>query len=71
MFQSLLVAEIFGVASFGTVLGMVMLFSQVLGGLGPLALGALAEGFGAYQPGIRGLVVRNDADGLEKDVVTR
>jgi hypothetical protein len=42
MFQSLLVGEIFGAASFGTVLGMLTLVSQV---------------FGSYQPAIRMLVV--------------
>jgi MFS family permease len=57
MFQSLLVGEIFGSASFGTVLGMLTLISQVVGGLGPFALGLLSQQFGAYQPAIRMLVV--------------
>jgi sugar phosphate permease len=57
MFQSLLVGEIFGAASFGTVLGMLTLVSQVVGGLGPFALGLLSQHFGAYQPAIRMLVV--------------
>lgn len=57
MFQSLLVGEIFGAASFGTVLGMLMLITQVIGGLGPFTLGLLSQQLGAYPPAIRVLVV--------------
>lgn len=57
MFQSLLVGEIFGAASFGSVLGMLTLVSQVVGGLGPFALGLLSQHLGAYPPAIRLLVV--------------
>jgi MFS family permease len=55
MFQSLLVGELFGATSFGTVQGMLVLVTQVLGGLGPLALGALAESSASYAPALRGL----------------
>lgn len=57
MFQSLLVGEIFGAASFGAVLGATMLVTQVIGGLGPVGLGVLGQQLGAYQPAIRVLVV--------------
>ena len=52
MLQSLLVGELFGLASFGAVFGMVNLVSQTLGGLGPVALGALQARTGAYPPGL-------------------
>jgi sugar phosphate permease len=56
MFQSLLVGEIFGAASFGTVLGTMTLVTQVVGGLGAVSLGLLTQELGAYQPAIRVLV---------------
>ena len=52
MLQSLLVAQLFGVRSFGTVLGLVQLLTQTASGLGPLALGAMSEGMGGYAPGL-------------------
>ena len=48
MLQSLLVLELFGVRSFGTVFGLLNLATSVGGGLGPLAVGAVASHFGGY-----------------------
>lgn len=56
MLQSLIVADLFGMRSFGTVLGLLQLVTQTASGLGPLALGALHEGFGGYPPGLLVLV---------------
>jgi sugar phosphate permease len=52
MLQSLLVGEIFGLTSFGTVLGMLQLLTQVAGGLGPFALGSLYDWLGSYDPAL-------------------
>ena len=52
LFQSLLVAEIFGTASFGTALGLLQLVSQIASGLGPVALGLLRTAHGAYEPAL-------------------
>ncbi len=52
MLQPLLVGELFGIPSFATVLGLLQLLTQTLSGLGPLALGQLAAGFGSYAPGL-------------------
>lgn len=52
LFQSLLVAELFGAASFGTALGLLQLFTQIASGLGPLALGLLRTAYGAYEPAL-------------------
>lgn len=46
--QSLLVAEIFGVVSFGTVFGLVSLASQASSGLGPFLVGWLEDRTGGY-----------------------
>ncbi|MEM7410358.1 MAG: MFS transporter [Myxococcota bacterium] len=54
MLQSLLVAQLFGVRSFGTVLGLVQLLTQTASGLGPLALGAMYAWLG-YGPGLGAL----------------
>ncbi|MEE8580890.1 MAG: MFS transporter [Myxococcota bacterium] len=56
MLQSLLVGELFGLSSFGTVFGMLQFTTQVSAGLGPLALGLLFERFGAYAPALLMLV---------------
>ena len=53
MLQALLVGELFGMRSFGTVLGLLQLLTQTTSGLGPVALGLLHAGFGAYPPGLR------------------
>ena len=52
MLQALLVAELFGVASFGSVLGLLQLVTQTASGLGPFALGLLYAGFGGYEVGL-------------------
>ncbi len=57
MMQSLLVADLFGLASFGTVLGVLSFLGSVGGGLGPLLVGVLAERFGGYPGAIRVLCV--------------
>jgi len=49
MMQTLLVAEIFGLVSLGTVLGVVGLAVQVGSGIGPFAVGWLEEVSGGYQ----------------------
>jgi MFS family permease len=56
MLQSLLVAELFGMASFGTAFGMQQLVSQVASGLGPAALGLAAVAAGGYPPPLLALV---------------
>jgi MFS family permease len=48
MLQSLLVMELFGVRSFGTVFGLVNLVTSIAGGLGPLAVGSVAANLGGY-----------------------
>ncbi len=52
MMQSLLVAELFGLASFGTVLGLLNFVTSVGGGIGPLLVGIVAERFGGYPAAI-------------------
>ncbi len=49
MLQSLLVGEMFGIASFGSVMGLLNLITQVVGGLGPAALGLLRDAWGGYE----------------------
>ncbi len=56
LFQSLLVAELFGMASFGSALGLLQLVTQVASGLGPLALGLLRGIHGGYEPALAWLV---------------
>lgn len=48
MMQTLLVGEIFGVVSFGTVFGLLSLATQVGSGLGPFAVGWLEDLTGSY-----------------------
>lgn len=55
MLQSLLVGELFGMASFGRIFGILQLFTQMAGGLGPFALGVLYEHFGGYDVPLRAL----------------
>jgi len=52
MLQSLLVGDLFGIPSFGRVYGMLLLITQLAGGLGPVCLGALYERLGGYPPGL-------------------
>lgn len=55
MMQSLLVAELFGLASFGTVLGLLNFLTSLGGGVGPLLVGVVAERYGGYPTSIRTL----------------
>jgi MFS family permease len=48
MMQSLLVSEMFGMVSFGTVFGLIGIASQTGSGLGPLAVGWLEDVTGGY-----------------------
>ena len=48
MMQSLLVSEIFGMVSFGTVFGIVALAGQAGSGLGPFVVGFLEDRSGSY-----------------------
>lgn len=48
MMQSLLVSELFGMVSFGTVFGLVGVASQTGSGFGPLAVGWLEDRTGGY-----------------------
>lgn len=48
MVQSLLVAEMFGLVSMGTVFGVIGMASQVGSGLGPFAMGWLEDATGSY-----------------------
>ena len=52
MLQSLITAELFGMASFGAVFGLVQLLTQTGSGLGPYALGLLVTAFGSYRAGL-------------------
>ena len=52
MMQSLLVADLFGLASFGTVLGLLNSLTSIGGGIGPLLVGIVAERFGGYPSAI-------------------
>jgi MFS family permease len=56
MLQTLLVGELFGMASFGTAFGMQQLVSQVASGFGPAALGLAVVVAGGYPPPLLGLV---------------
>ncbi len=56
MLQSLLVADLFGPRSFGSVFGLLQLLTQTASGFGPLALGALHAWLGGYRPGLAVLV---------------
>ena len=57
MLQSLLVGEFYGFASFGSVLGLLNLITQVMGGLGPVMLGLMHSELGGYGPALRVLAV--------------
>jgi len=46
--QSLLVGEIFGMVSFGTVFGLISLAGQVGSGLGPIGVGIIHDATGGY-----------------------
>jgi MFS family permease len=48
MMQSLLVAEIFGIRSFGSIFGISSAASQVAGGVGPVLVGTLEYWTGSY-----------------------
>ena len=48
MMQSLLVGEIFGMVSFGTVFGLISLAGQVGSGLGPIGVGIIHDATGGY-----------------------
>lgn len=48
MMQTLLVSELFGMVSFGTVFGLIGVASQTGSGLGPLAVGWLEDRTGGY-----------------------
>jgi Na+(H+)/acetate symporter ActP len=52
MLQALLVGDLFGMRSFGKVMGLLQLLTQTVSGLGPWALGLLYAGFGGYAPGL-------------------
>lgn len=53
MLQSLLVSELFGIPSFGTLYGMVLVITQSAGGMGPVGLAALYQLWGGYAPGLQ------------------
>jgi cyanate permease len=48
MFQALLVGEIFGIASFGSIFGLTSAVSQIAGGGGPVFIGWLESASGSY-----------------------
>ena len=48
LMQSLLTSEIFGVVSFGSIFGLILLAAQAGSGLGPLAVGILEDATGSY-----------------------
>ena len=48
MMQQLLVAEIFGIPSFGAIYGLVALAGQTASGIGPLLVGALDDRYDSY-----------------------
>ncbi len=48
MMQSLLVGEIFGIVSFGSIFGLISLAGQVGSGLGPIGVGFLHDQTGGY-----------------------
>lgn len=49
MMQTLLVGEVFGLVSFGTVFGLLALATQVASGAGPVAVGWLEDVTGSYR----------------------
>jgi MFS family permease len=53
MMQSLLVGELFGMASFGTVFGLLQLLTGTIGALGPGALGLFVESIAGYGTALR------------------
>jgi MFS family permease len=53
MMQALLVGELFGLASFGKLFGLLQLVTGSVAALGPGALGMLQVTLGGYQPGLR------------------
>jgi len=57
MLQGLLIADLFGSPSYGTVFGIMNLITGIGGGLGPLTVGALAESLGGYSPALRVLLI--------------
>ena len=57
MMQSLLVAELWGLASFATILGVLSFVASLGGGLGPLLVGVLADRFGGYPAAFRTLAL--------------
>jgi MFS family permease len=57
MLQGLLVAEMFGLPSYGTVFGALNFVTGIGGGLGPLTIGLLADSLGGYGPALRVLLV--------------
>jgi MFS family permease len=57
MLQGLLVAEIFGLPSYGTVFGVLNMLTGIGAGLGPLAVGLLSESTGGYPGALRGLLL--------------
>jgi sugar phosphate permease len=57
MLQGLLIADLFGSPSYGTVFGIMNLITGIGGGLGPLTVGALAESLGGYAPALRTLLI--------------
>lgn len=48
MMQTLLVGEVFGLVSLGTVFGVIALAAQIGSGLGPLAIGVIEDQTGSY-----------------------
>lgn len=56
MLQSLVVGELFGRVSFGTVFGLIQLVTQTASGTGPFVLSLLVEWLGAYRAGLLPLV---------------
>ncbi len=52
MMQGLLVADLFGLPSYGTVFGALNFATGIGGGLGPLVIGLLAETLGGYAPAL-------------------
>lgn len=57
MLQGLLVAEIFGLPSYGTVFGVLSMITGIGGGLGPLSVGLLSESMGGYPGALRCLLL--------------
>jgi len=56
MLQSLIVGELFGMVSFGTVFGLLQLVTQTVSGLGPWLLSLLVAVLGSYRAGLLPLV---------------